>query len=210
MVAWFTKLATPLAAVAAGVSCVRGERIPLAHGNAPQIANANATAAATTTSTGLASQTLLGHGMALATGADPLDRKGPIVADGSVEMIPSRVNMRCRFAFISKDHHFKLYRIFMASHGFRYDDWCESAERYIKAQCGAEVDEANVRWIRCDPEGEDLLWEKGYIATFELHVQEKDRPQCVNDVLPATVPGSVIDWMSGVGCYEAYGFEMEY
>ena len=146
----------------------------------------------------------------VATGTDPLDMKGPIVADGSVEMIPSRVNMRCRFAFVNEDRDYKLYRIFMASRGFPYDDWCESVERNIKAQCGTEVDKDKVKWIRCDPEGKDLLWEKGYIVTFELHVKKKDRPQCVKKALLNTVPGSVIDWMHGVGCYESFGFEMEY
>lgn len=57
---------------------------------------------------------------------------------------------------------------------------------------------ASVAWRRCDPDGRDLLWAHGFVATFELHVPEK------------TVPGSLVDYMGHRDCYETYGFELEY
>ncbi|KND86522.1 hypothetical protein TOPH_08842 [Tolypocladium ophioglossoides CBS 100239] len=118
--------------------------------------------------------------------------------------------MRCRYAYLSDRRHYKLFRVFMASRGLRYDDWCETAERYIQARCRAEAYEENLKWVGCDADGKDPLWEKGFVATFELRVGGGERLRCVDEVLPETVPGSMVDWMWGAGCYEAYGFEMEF
>ncbi|POR31410.1 Uncharacterized protein TPAR_08375, partial [Tolypocladium paradoxum] len=160
-----------------------------------------------TTQAGVATGTTL---LAHQTPSHGLDGPGPVVADGGVELIPSRVSMRCRYAYMNDSLDLKVYRLFMASRGFRYDDWCETVERYVKAECGAEVHEEKLQWVRCDADGKDVLWLRGFIATFELHVEESVRPQCVDKALRQTVPGSMIDWMGGTGCYEAYGFEIEY
>ncbi|KND88929.1 hypothetical protein TOPH_06496 [Tolypocladium ophioglossoides CBS 100239] len=185
MVAGFTRLVSVLA-VGAGVH------------STTQVANA--------TTTGLASQMR----MMVATGApDKSNRNGPIARDGGQFYIPGLVDISCRYANVDDHRQSKLFRISMTPHAFHYDDWCETAELYIKEYCGARIKHENVKWMRCGLDGKDLKEGQGSFATFELHASESEQLQCVNEVLPETVPGAVVYWMGGSECYEVDGFETE-
>ncbi|PHH66189.1 hypothetical protein CDD81_252 [Ophiocordyceps australis] len=136
----------------------------------------------------------------------------PISAHGGPEEVPARVAMRCRFNYINNKREPKVYRIFM---GPRNDtdiaqDWCEKFRVSIRTRCtNVLANRVPITWLRCDKHGQDLLWERGSIASFMVHVRWEKRPTCIHKALLDSTVGYLIDWQAEIGCYESFSHEIE-
>ncbi|PHH92816.1 hypothetical protein CDD83_4725 [Cordyceps sp. RAO-2017] len=133
-------------------------------------------------------------------------------ADGHIELLPSRVEVRCRFSYFNTLRTFKQYRVFMDTGYIDYPDWCVTLRSLVRSHCFAELGrnpDIKVEWGQCYRDAKDLLWARGTIATFALTMHPLSTPVCVYRAILDSVPGSLVDWMGHFGCYEAYGFEIE-
>ncbi|KAM4057338.1 hypothetical protein HRG_004157 [Hirsutella rhossiliensis] len=143
--------------------------------------------------------------------ADPEAPHEPLSAEGQALLIQARTEMRCRYAFTDLKRTYKIYRIFLGHSMVAYPGWCEAIEAAVRGLCGKDkLGPDEIEWLRCDTDGHDLLWQRGAVATFKLNVPTEVRPRCVTEAVRASVPGSQVGWMGQRGCYEAYGFEIEY
>lgn len=139
-----------------------------------------------------------------------IEEAGPIRADGRLKKLPARVDIRCRYGYINRKKTRKMYRIFLGPRLIRYEDWCVNLERLIEQNCdNEELSKEDVNWLRCDMESKDVLWKRGYAATFQLRARREVNTTCAQMAVEESVPGSIIDWMGQIGCYEASGGEIE-
>ncbi|UNI19346.1 hypothetical protein JDV02_005535 [Purpureocillium takamizusanense] len=145
-------------------------------------------------------------------------RAGPVAAHGQLVDLPLRMDVRCRWNYVSENRDLKVYRAFMrpgrdmpAPPG---DKWCDDVHKQLERRCGRELGGVGgkLTWHRCAGDSKDLLnWgRKGEVATWELAVEEGERPACAREALERAAGGWTVDWMGHEGCYQAYGFEIEY
>ncbi|KAF4511242.1 hypothetical protein G6O67_003059 [Ophiocordyceps sinensis] len=135
----------------------------------------------------------------------------PFYAKGQPVSIASRAEIRCRYAFTDHKQTDKIYRVFLGHSIVPYpaSAWCNVIKAAVRNRCWEGDNEQRIQWIQCDINGRDILWQTGTVATFQLEVADS-RPECVEDAVRASVPGSEVDWMGKPDCYEAHGFEIEY
>lgn len=146
-------------------------------------------------------------------------------------MIPSRVSVRCRYATSKYDYQPEvvLYKFFIKPHGIAYPNWCATMQQLTRYNCFPHnatepiipVDINNNKGdssssmleprgkrarkhsilTRCDAEGKDMLWERGFEGSLEVYDSNKNTSDCMTRLVVESLPGSVIDWMRHEGCY---------
>ena len=140
---------------------------------------------------------------------------GVTPAHGQVVTLPLRMDLRCRWNYISDQKDVKVYRAFMRpgrDNPQQMDEWCDEVRDKLQKRCEGDYGNGNFTWHRCAGDSKDLLsWgPKGAVATWEIPVAEGEKPKCVRQALEKTAGGWLVDWMGFEGCYQAFGFEIEY
>ena len=102
---------------------------------------------------------------------------GVTPAHGQVVTLPLRMDLRCRWNYISDQKDVKVYRAFMRpgrDNPQQMDEWCDEVRDKLQKRCEGDYGNGNFTWHRCAGDSKDLLsWgPKGAVATWEIPVAE--------------------------------------